>query len=287
MKSGIYLSLSKDDPASKKFFIIALTIVTGLHLVFLYIWTRSSSVSEVKKKSELVIELGMPPPTGAIGGDVAEQPAARAKAAPKPKPAAETSTKTATAQPSLTPAPPVTPEGSSNLGAVTDDRKKSSEASAVSNASIPAAAVLTPTPALSTNDRQVSAPSPTAVAATEAVANSAVSPSVAGAKVASDTIRTIEADYKAAYLNNPRPAYPRLAHRMGNEGTVILQADVNEEGIPQQVRLFQSSGNDLLDQSALSTVSQWRFTPGRKDGVITKSTVRIPITFSLKAPAKK
>lgn len=284
MKPGIYLSRLIDDPASKKWFIIALVIVTGLHLFFLYIWTRGSSVPDVKKKPELVIELGLPPPTGSTGGVAAEQPIAQASAAPKTKPPAETSAKTATAQPSVTPA---SPDGSSNLGAVTDDRKKSSEASAASMASSPAAALQTPTPALSTHDRQVSAPSPTAVAAAEAVANSAVSPSVAGAKVASDTIRTIEADYKAAYLNNPRPAYPRLAHRMGNEGTVILQADVNEEGIPQQVRLFQSSGNDLLDQSALSTVSQWRFTPGRKDGVITRSTVRIPITFSLKAPAKK
>jgi protein TonB len=74
---------------------------------------------------------------------------------------------------------------------------------------------------------------------------------------------------------------------MGIEGTVILQADVSEQGIPLQVRLFQSSGNDLLDQSALSTVAQWRFTPARKDGVITRSTVRIPITFSLKVQAKK
>jgi periplasmic protein TonB len=93
---------------------------------------------------------------------------------------------------------------------------------------------------------------------------------------------TADADYKAAYLQNPKPPYPPLAFKARIEGKVTLLAEVLPDGRPGQVRILTSSGHDLLDQSALSTVTQWKFTPARKDGVIITQTVRIPITFSLK-----
>jgi protein TonB len=93
---------------------------------------------------------------------------------------------------------------------------------------------------------------------------------------------TIDADYKAAYLQNPKPAYPPLAFKMRVEGKVVVLAEVLVDGRAGQVSLAQSSGNELLDQSALSAVKQWKFTPARKDGVIVTQAVRIPITFNLK-----
>jgi periplasmic protein TonB len=93
---------------------------------------------------------------------------------------------------------------------------------------------------------------------------------------------TADADYKAAYLQNPKPPYPPLAFRARIEGKVIVIAEVLPDGRAGQVRVLESSGNEMLDQSALSTVKQWRFTPARKDGVIITQAVRIPITFSLK-----
>jgi periplasmic protein TonB len=93
---------------------------------------------------------------------------------------------------------------------------------------------------------------------------------------------TADADYKAAYLQNPKPPYPPLAFRTRIEGKVILIAEVLPDGRAGQVRILESSGNDMLDQSALTTVKQWKFTPARKDGVIITQAVRIPITFSLK-----
>lgn len=101
---------------------------------------------------------------------------------------------------------------------------------------------------------------------------------------ATDSVKTVEADYKPAYLNNPRPQYPKAAFRLGIEGTVIVWAEVGEDGKPLQIKLFKSSGNDWLDESALSTVAKWTFSPARKDGLIVRSAVKIPITFSLRAP---
>jgi periplasmic protein TonB len=93
---------------------------------------------------------------------------------------------------------------------------------------------------------------------------------------------TADADYKSAYLQNPKPPYPPLAFKARMEGKVILLAEVLGDGRAGQVRILTSSGHELLDQSALSTVKNWKFTPARKDGVIITQAVRIPIIFSLK-----
>lgn len=93
---------------------------------------------------------------------------------------------------------------------------------------------------------------------------------------------TTDADYKAAYLQNPKPPYPPLAFKSKLEGKVIILAEVLPDGRAGRVSISQSSGHELLDQSALTTVRQWKFTPARKDGVIVTQAVRIPITFSLK-----
>ena len=93
---------------------------------------------------------------------------------------------------------------------------------------------------------------------------------------------TADADYKAAYLQNPKPPYPPLAFRLRAEGKVVLIAEVLPNGQSGSVKIVESSGNEMLDKSALETVKKWKFTPARKDGVIITQAVRIPITFSLK-----
>jgi protein TonB len=90
-----------------------------------------------------------------------------------------------------------------------------------------------------------------------------------------------EADYKAAYLNNPRPPYPFAAVRQGAEGRVLLSAEVLSDGRAGRVSLEKSSGHALLDAAALNTVRSWRFTPARKGGVASTQTVSIPIDFTL------
>ncbi len=114
---------------------------------------------------------------------------------------------------------------------------------------------------------------------TNPTASSAPSSSVSGGPAAAPTI---DADYKASYLQNPKPPYPPLAFKARVEGKVVLLAQILPDGRAGNVRVIESSGNDLLDQSALTTVRQWKFTPARKDGVIVTQAVRIPITFSLK-----
>ncbi len=81
---------------------------------------------------------------------------------------------------------------------------------------------------------------------------------------------------------NPKPAYPPLARKRGQEGTVRVRAHIDEQGKLIDVSVAQSSGHTLLDDAALKTVRRWRFTPAMRDGQPVKGTIVVPIEFSLK-----
>lgn len=105
----------------------------------------------------------------------------------------------------------------------------------------------------------------------------AAPPAVAAAPVA-DTAP----DFKAAYLNNPRPSYPMAARRMGWEGRVVLNVEVLAEGSCGDVNVFQSSGHEVLDNAALRTVKGWHFVPASRAGRPVTQWFKVPIQFSLK-----
>ncbi|MDD5384438.1 MAG: TonB family protein [Gallionella sp.] len=91
-----------------------------------------------------------------------------------------------------------------------------------------------------------------------------------------------EPDYQAAYLNNPVPAYPMVARRMGWQGRVVLNVEVLASGLPGQVKLHQSSGHDVLDNAAMQAVRGWRFVAARQGGQMISKWFLVPIPFILK-----
>ena len=137
-----------------------------------------------------------------------------------------------------------------------------------------------PTPAATQTSAQAAAPAATPVAAPAAAQPSAPTPAAEPGMPA--TARDTDADYKAAYLNNPRPAYPLLAIRQGAQGQVLLLVEVLPDGRAGRIELEKFSGHAMLDAAAINAVRAWRFTPARKDGLLTTQTVRIPIHFNLK-----
>jgi protein TonB len=75
-----------------------------------------------------------------------------------------------------------------------------------------------------------------------------------------------------------------VARRMGMQGVVVLRVHVRADGSVAEAELAQSSGSQLLDDSALKTVrEQWRFLPARLDGEPVESYVEVPIRFVLDA----
>jgi periplasmic protein TonB len=90
-------------------------------------------------------------------------------------------------------------------------------------------------------------------------------------------------DLKAAYLENPRPAYPEVARRRGWEGTVVIHLMLDEDGLPHGLRIQSSSGFDELDRAALASVQGWRFRPATRNGeAVAMPSVLVPIQFRLK-----
>lgn len=85
----------------------------------------------------------------------------------------------------------------------------------------------------------------------------------------------------AEYLNNPKPPYPALSKRMGEQGKVVVRTLIGTDGQAQEVQLAQSSGFERLDQAALNAARQWRYVPGKRDGVPQAMWFNIPFTFQL------
>ncbi|MEO6322933.1 MAG: energy transducer TonB, partial [Polaromonas sp.] len=85
----------------------------------------------------------------------------------------------------------------------------------------------------------------------------------------------------ADYLQNPKPAYPPLSKRLGEQGRVMVRVLIGADGVPQKAELRQSSGFERLDQVALSTVLKWRYVPGKRGGVAEEMWFNLTINFVL------
>jgi len=64
---------------------------------------------------------------------------------------------------------------------------------------------------------------------------------------------------KKRIASKPLPKYPWICRKRGQEGSVSLMVQTNEEGQVISVSLHKSSGYAALDQSALTAVKYWVF----------------------------
>jgi len=96
-------------------------------------------------------------------------------------------------------------------------------------------------------------------------------------------IPTIQSIRKARpiYLINSPPQYPRTAKKRGFQGTVVLEILVEKNGSVGDLRLFTSSGHNILDRAAMAAVKDWLFKPGMRGNVKVEMWVRVPIRFQL------
>jgi protein TonB len=86
---------------------------------------------------------------------------------------------------------------------------------------------------------------------------------------------------RPSYAENPKPTYPQEAREKGHQGEVVLRVEVLVNGQVGQIEIKKSSGYELLDHSALTTVKQWRFIPAKKGEASIPLWVNIPIKFQL------
>ena len=225
-------------------------LVLAVHAGMLLLWTRNSSLEHVIKRSDLRLVFLTPPPVSAQ----------------------------ATA---LLPSPNVSSQNKSS-----QEPAQHGPITLPAMAQFQAPAAQTPVPAQAAAQVPAQVTSQAAALAAAPAAAPAATPSSVPAPAAESVMpassRSTDADYKAAYLNNPRPAYPLLAIRQGAQGQVLLLVEVLTDGRAGRIDLEKSSGHAALDAAAINAVRAWRFTPARKDGLLATQTVSIPIQFNLK-----
>ena len=121
-------------------------------------------------------------------------------------------------------------------------------------------------------------PSPPSVASSSSSTTSEAKAPPATAPADSFT----EANFRANYAQNPKPDYPAVAKSRGWTGKVLLKVQVSAQGTSDSVAIEQSSGHEILDESAVEAVKKWRFIPAKRGETPVASSVIVPIVFTLR-----
>lgn len=139
----------------------------------------------------------------------------------------------------------------------------------------------TPQPVIAMAPAQASPPAAFTVPA--ALTAPSAAPAASAAPVASPTpaLTVSAARFDAAYLDNPRPNYPPLSRRRGEEGKVLLRVRVSPDGTAAAVDVEKSSNFIRLDETARQAVARWRFVPAKRGDEAIEATIIIPLVFRL------
>lgn len=82
-----------------------------------------------------------------------------------------------------------------------------------------------------------------------------------------------------AFLKNI--IYPEKAKSAGLEGTVIIQAFVNEKGEVTKCKIMKSIPNTGLDEAAIDAVKKTKFTPAKQNNKDIGVWIALPVVFRL------
>jgi protein TonB len=83
----------------------------------------------------------------------------------------------------------------------------------------------------------------------------------------------------AEYLQNPKPAYPAMSKRLGEQGKTVVRVLIGVDGLPKKASVRNSSGYERLDEAARAAVMSWRYVPGKKNGVVEEMEFDVPINW--------
>lgn len=90
---------------------------------------------------------------------------------------------------------------------------------------------------------------------------------------------TLSTELSVSCPEMARPPYPALSRRLGEEGKLTLQVELDESGRITQTRIVQSSGYSRLDNAAVATVKTWRCRPAMRDGQPVRTIALQPFNF--------
>jgi TonB family protein len=82
-------------------------------------------------------------------------------------------------------------------------------------------------------------------------------------------------------LTRVEPQYTEAARRARCQGTSVLNVVIKKDGTVDVLGIVRSSQCADLDESAIQTLKQWRFTPGMRDGIAVDVSMKIEVNFNL------
>lgn len=140
-----------------------------------------------------------------------------------------------------------------------------------------------PSPANPSAPSATAATGSSATAATSGSAATATTTAVAsGSTTGTPTAPALQQPSSDAdYLNNPKPGYPPMSRRLGEQGNVVVHTLIGADGVPQKAEILRSSGFERLDRAALETAMKWRYVPGKRAGVAEAMWFKVPLRFVL------
>ncbi len=102
----------------------------------------------------------------------------------------------------------------------------------------------------------------------------------AGAAQPAFKAATNAADHQPLTADASRPIYPPLAQHMNVQGSVVLQALINADGIIQNIQILK--GPAILARAAEQAVREWKFKPIVQHGQAVESKATITVNFTIK-----
>ena len=90
---------------------------------------------------------------------------------------------------------------------------------------------------------------------------------------------TLSTELSVSCPEMARPPYPALSRRLGEEGKLTLQVELDESGRVTQTQIIKSSGYSRLDNAAVATVKTWHCRPATRDGQPVRTVALQPFNF--------
>jgi len=94
-------------------------------------------------------------------------------------------------------------------------------------------------------------------------------------------VTTNPLERQVALASRPQLAYPSQALRAGEQGTVLVLAQVDVNGQVSDTRVVRRSGSNILDHAASNEVRRWKFAPALHDGHAVVASVEVPVNYRL------
>jgi periplasmic protein TonB len=142
-----------------------------------------------------------------------------------------------------------------------------------------------PTPPVRQAAREVEstpvAPRANPLLAAERSAQPAARPEPPSERQASPTAPLLPPRVEAGHAGNPKPHYPQISRRLGEQGQVLLEVLVLSDGTVGDLRVKTSSRYPRLDSAALEAVRRWHFQPAHRGSTPIAYWYLLPVDFFL------